>query len=118
MNFIRAGLLFLFAFSVLAFGSVEIWSQSILEIGVSVLFVAWAALAFIQPDFKVEWNPLNWPLLGWLAIGVAQLALHVTPYPFLTRVRITEAVGLRPDFFSLHAGISPATRSHRSLRGF
>ena len=88
MNFIRAGLLFLFAFSVLAFGSVEIWSQSILEIGVSVLFVAWAALAFIQPDFKVEWNPLNWPLVGWLAIGVAQLALHVTPYPFLTRVEL------------------------------
>ena len=39
MNVIRGGLLFLFAFSVLAFGAVEVWSGSILEIGASLLFV-------------------------------------------------------------------------------
>ena len=99
MNFIRAGLLFLIAFSVLAFGSVEIWSQSILQIGVSVLFVAWAALAFIQPDFKVEWNPLNWPLLGWLAIGISQLALRVTPYPYLTRLELLKLAAYVLIFF-------------------
>jgi O-antigen ligase len=99
MNVIRAGLLFLFAFSVLAFGSVEVWAASILEIGASVLFVAWAAIAFAQPDFKVEWNLLNWPLLGWVAIGAAQLALHVSPYPLLTREQLLKLAAYCLLFF-------------------
>ena len=46
MKFIRDGLLLLFAFAVLAFGSVEVWSASLLEIGAGILFVGWAALVF------------------------------------------------------------------------
>ena len=48
MNVIRGGLLFLFAFAVLAFGAVEVWSGSILEIGASLLFIGWAALVFLR----------------------------------------------------------------------
>ncbi len=64
MKFIRAGLLFLFAFAVLAFGSVEVWSESLLEIGAGILFIGWAAIVFLDPGVKIEWNRLNWPLAG------------------------------------------------------
>ncbi|MFZ3216974.1 MAG: O-antigen ligase family protein [Candidatus Acidiferrales bacterium] len=88
MTVIRGGLLFLFAFSVLAFGAVEVWSESLLEIGAGLLFVGWAALVFLDERVKIHWNPLNWPLLGLFAIGLAQFALRATPYPFLTHVEL------------------------------
>src|SRR5579863_5670564 len=88
MKFIRAGLLLVFAFAVLAFGAVEVWSASLVEIGAGILFIGWAAIVFLDPSIKIEWNPLNWPLVGFLAIGLLQLAFHVTPYPFLTRVEL------------------------------
>src|SRR5271156_835119 len=99
MNVIRGGLLFLFAFSVLAFGAVEVWSGSILEIGASLLFIGWAALAFLDDRVKIYWNPLNWPLLGLFGIGLAQLFLHATPYPFLTRVELLKLAAYLLIFF-------------------
>jgi O-antigen ligase len=99
MNVIRGGLLFLFAFSVLAFGAVEVWSGSILEIGASVLFVGWAALAFLDDRVEVYWNPLNWPLLGLFGIGLTQLLLRATPYSFLTRVELLKLAAYLLIFF-------------------
>jgi O-antigen ligase len=88
MRTIRNGLLFLFAFSVLSFGGVEVWSESLLEIGASLLFVGWATVVFFDPHVKIHWSPLNWPLVGLFSIGFAQLVLGATPYPFLTRVEL------------------------------
>jgi O-antigen ligase len=99
MKFLRAGLMILFAFSVLAFGSVEVWSESILEIGASLLFVAWAANLFLDGRLKIYWNPLNWPLLGLLGIGLVQLLFRVTPYPFLTRVEVLKFAAYLLIFF-------------------
>src|SRR5271156_1617184 len=55
MNVIRGGLLFLFAFSVLAFGAVEVWSGTILQIGASLVFIGWAALVFLDDRIKIYW---------------------------------------------------------------
>ena len=99
MNVIRGGLLFVFAFSVLAFGAVEVWSGSILEIGASLLFIGWAALVFLDDRIKIYWNPLNWPLLGLFGIGLAQLLLHATPYLFLTRVELLKLAAYLLIFF-------------------
>jgi len=99
MNVIRSGLLFLFAFAVLAFGAVEVWSGSILEIGASLLFIGWAALVFLDDRIRIYWNPLNWPLLGLFGIGLAQLLLHATPYPFLTRVELLKLAAYLLIFF-------------------
>ena len=99
MSVIRGGLLFLFAFSVLAFGAVEVWSGSVLEIGASLLFIGWAALVFVNDGVKIHWNPLNWPLLGLFVIGLAQLLLHATPYPFLTRVELLKLAAYLLIFF-------------------
>ena len=99
MNVIRSGLLFLLAFSVLAFGAVEVWSGSILEIGASLLFIGWAALVFLDDRIKIYWNPLNWPLLGLFGIGLAQLILRATPYPYLTRVELLKLAAYLLIFF-------------------
>ena len=88
MTAIRIGLCVLFAFSVFAHGVVEVWSESILEIGASLLFITWVFLAYRDPETAIQWNPLTWPLLGIIAIGVLQLALRWTANPFFTRVEL------------------------------
>jgi O-antigen ligase len=88
MKAIRIGLCVLFAFSVLAHGVVEVWSESILEVGASVILVVWAVLAYRDSEVTVQWNPLNWPFLGLIAIGVLQLAVHWSANPFSTRIEL------------------------------
>jgi O-antigen ligase len=99
MKVLRVGLCALLAFDVLAFGGVEVWSESILEIGVALLFVYWAALAYWRHDARIEWNPLNWPLLGFVGIGLLQLLIHGTAYPFLTRTQLLELASYFLFFF-------------------
>ncbi|HEY0704396.1 MAG TPA: O-antigen ligase family protein [Candidatus Acidoferrales bacterium] len=99
MKLIGAGLCGLIALMVLAFGGVEVWSQSILEAGAGLLFVTWAIIAFRDPNLKITWNPLCWPLLGLLAIGVGQMVFRLTAYPFLTRVEILKLISYFLIFF-------------------
>jgi O-antigen ligase len=84
MKLLRVGLCLLFAFSVLALGTVEVWSQSILEIGAAALLFWWSIIVYRNPGAKVYWSPLNDPLLGLIGIGIVQLTFHGTAYPFLT----------------------------------
>src|ERR1700720_1515781 len=88
MKAVRIGLCVLFAFSVLAHGVVEVWSESVLEIVASILLVSWAALAYWNPEIAIRWNSLNWPFLGVIGIGAVQLALHWSADPFLTRIEL------------------------------
>jgi O-antigen ligase len=99
MKLIRVGLCVLFGLTVLAYGAVEVWSQSILEAGAGFLFVAWAVIAFRDRSMRITWNPLCWPLLGMLGIGLAQLIFRITPYPFLTRVELLKLVSYILVFF-------------------
>ena len=81
MKAIRIGLCVLFAFSVFAHGVVEVWSESILEIGASLLFITWVFLAYRDPEITIQWNPLNWPLLGLIVIGLLQLTFRWSANP-------------------------------------
>ena len=56
-------------------------------------------LVFLDDRIKFYWNPLNWPLLGLFVIGLAQLLLHATPYPFLTRVELLKLAAYLLIFF-------------------
>ena len=82
------GICALIAFSVLSFGAVQVWSQSILEGGAALLFLYWALVACRGEGKKVQWNVLNGPLLGLIGIGLLQLLFHGTAYPFLTRLQL------------------------------
>jgi O-antigen ligase len=99
MKLVGAGIFALIALAVLAFGGVETGPQSILEAGAALLFVAWAILAFRDPHLKITWNPLCWPLLGFIAIGVFQLVFRITAYPFLTHVEILKLISYFLIFF-------------------
>jgi len=88
LKILRIGLFILFAFSVLAFGTVEVWSQSLLEIAAGILFLWWALVVFRDPEASVQWNPLIWPILGVIAIGLLQLFLGVTPYRYFTQLEL------------------------------
>lgn len=113
MKFVGAGLCALIAVTVLAFGGVEVWSQSILEAGAALLFVVWAVIAFRDPNLKIIWNPLCWPLLGLLAIGLFQLVFRITAYPFLTRVEILKLI----SYFLIFLLITQVFRDRQELNG-
>ena len=99
MKVIRVGLLFLFAFSVLAFGAVEVWSESLLEIGASILLISWAVVVYRDKQSTIQWSPLNWPLLGFIAVGIVQLVFRWTPNPFLTRTELLRSAAYFIIFF-------------------
>jgi O-antigen ligase len=84
MKALRIGLCAIIALSVLAHGVVEVWSESVLEISAAILFVIWAIEINREGAPKIQWSALNWPLLGLLGIGLAQLAFRMTAYPYLT----------------------------------
>ena len=105
MKALRIGLCLLFAFSVLAFGAVEVWSESILEIGAAALFLLWALLAYRDTNAKIEWSPLNWPLLGFLGLGVPTAALSRDCVSVSHADGAAEAGRIFIDLFSDGAGI-------------
>ena len=112
MKFIRLGICALLAFAVLAHGTVEVWSESVLEIGAAFLFLVWAILAFLNPEIESAWNPLNWPLLGFIAIGLGQWVFHGTAYPYLTQ---RELLRLAAYFLLFFLSVQ-AFRDRMSLR--
>ncbi len=99
MKALGVGLCVLLTFSVAAFGAVEVWSESVVEIGVAVLLIAWACLALFTRGVQIRWNVLNWPILAFCAIGAGQLLFHVTAYPFLTRAELLRAITCWGFFF-------------------
>ena len=99
MKGLRVGLCALFAFCVLAHGAVEVWSLTILEAGSAALLLVWAICVYRDAEEKVFWNVLNWPLLGFIAIGLFQLLFHGTLYPFLTETETLKLVAYFIVFF-------------------
>ena len=112
MRLLRIGICLLIAFSVLAFGTVEIWSESILEAGAAVLFLWWAILICRNREIETHWSPVYWPLLVFLGIAALQLAFGVTAYPFLTGVALLKISACSLLFFL----IGQAFRNSRDLR--
>lgn len=88
MKALRIGICVLAAFTVLAFGTVETWSESILEAAAAILFLWWAILIFARRETEVRWSLIFWPVLAFVGIGCLQLAFGSTAYPFLTRVAL------------------------------
>ena len=63
-------------------------------------------------EIAIQWNPLNWPFLGFIGIGVLQLALHWSANPFFTRVELLRFSAYFIVVLSLGAGI-PGTGGFR-----
>ena len=88
MTALRIGICLLIAFCVLALGTVETWSVSVMEIGAAVLLLWWSVITWRNPSAKIYWSLLQASLLGLLVIGVLQLLFHGSAYPYLTRTML------------------------------
>lgn len=83
MKAVRAGIVTLTIFAVLAHGAVEDWALGILATGAAVLLVIWA-VAIEREGFELRGNPLLWPLGGLLLLAVLQQMLGRTAYGHAT----------------------------------
>jgi O-antigen ligase len=99
MKAIRVGICMLVAFAVLAHGSVEPWSEAVLEVGAAVLLLLWVWRVSVSSEVKVVWNPLLWPLIGLWGVAALQLVAVITVYPFLTRIELLKYTALLALFF-------------------
>lgn len=94
MIFLRAGILALLAFGILAHGAVEEWARAVLEIGSGVLFLAWAIRAYVTREAQIVISAVLPPLFGVFLIALAQWLFHFTASSYATR---TEAELLAAD---------------------
>jgi hypothetical protein len=88
MKVIRIGICVLVAFSVLAHGVVEPWSEAVLEVGAGVLLLVWVTRALIDRDFQLAWNQLLGPLIALWVVAAMQWMAGITMVPFLTRIEL------------------------------
>src|ERR1700687_4183866 len=88
MKFIRMGICALIAFGVLAHGGVGEWAIAVFEIGAGLLFVFWAALAFINKEERLIISPLLPPLVAFSLLVFAQYIFHGTASAYNTRIEL------------------------------
>ncbi len=81
------GLLF---FAVLSFGAVEVWSLSILEAGLGLLLLAWAARQVMVGEVKIQASPLYAPAFLFAVVVATQLGFGITAYRYVTLVACFE----------------------------
>jgi O-antigen ligase len=88
MRPLRIGICIAITFAVLASGVVETWSESVLEIFAALLFLWWGIGLARGRVTEIRWCPVLWPVLGLTLLGVAQLAIPLSVYPYLTKVEL------------------------------
>ena len=76
----------LVAFAVLAHGTVEPWSEAVLEVGAAVLLLIWVATALLDKEFELIWNPLLLPLAAFWVVGAVQWTAGITMVPCASMV--------------------------------
>jgi O-antigen ligase len=88
MKIIRIGVCVLVTFAVLAFGAVETWSESVLQIGAALLFLWWGFLMVSGRGEEIRWSPVLWPLLGLELLALLQFVVPLSLYPYLTKLEL------------------------------
>jgi O-antigen ligase len=67
-------------FGPLAFGAVEVWSISIVEVGAGLLFLLWVTRQVAAGELEIVGNPLFLPMLVFAGLTFVQLATGRTAY--------------------------------------
>jgi O-antigen ligase len=88
MTAIRTGICVLVAFSVLAHGAVEPWSEAVLEMGAASIFLLWSILVIRQRRLEIRWNWLYPALLVLGAFALVQELLGFSAYPYATKIEL------------------------------
>jgi O-antigen ligase len=114
MKFVRIGICALVAFGVLAHGGVEDWARAVFEIGIAVLFLAWAAWFYLHSEETILISPLLPPMVGFLLVVVAQLLFSTSASPYHTH---QEFMLLLADVIMVFLAVQ-AFRTLEDWRGF
>ncbi len=88
MTILRIGVCLLAVFAVAANGTVEPWSEAILEIATVVLFVWWGYLVVSHKTGEISWSPVFWPVLAIFLFGLLQYLVPLSVYPYLTKIEL------------------------------
>lgn len=99
MKAIRVGICVLLAFSVIAHGAVEAWSEATLEVGAAVLLLWWGFLWASGTVPRVRWSWLLTAFTGLWTIALVQYAGHLSTVMFLTKIEILKLSALGILFF-------------------
>lgn len=86
MKPIRISVCVLLVFVVAAHGAVEDWARTLLEIGATLIFLAWAVRAYLKRESQLVVSPLLLPLAFFLVVVVSQWAFHSTASSYSTRM--------------------------------
>src|ERR1700730_225635 len=70
--------------AVLAFGAVELWASSVLEVSAILLLVGWTVCQGPSVWQRLRWNSLYPPMLVFGVLVSAQTALNMTVYRYAT----------------------------------
>ncbi len=74
---IEGGVLFLIVFSPLAFGSVEVWSQTVIELIVFLMLATWILKIIIQKKIVFLKKSLSIPILAFIVL----ILFQIIPFP-------------------------------------
>ena len=103
-----AGVLAVLMFGPLAFGGVEPWAIFTIEASTALLLLLWTIAASVSPlGLKVRLSPLYKPMLLILAVGMLQLAIGRSVYPYDSIMAIVLIGSNHPT----HAPPSPSSAS-------
>lgn len=84
MRTLQIGLCAIVVFAIAAHGGVEDWARAVLETSAGLLFVLWAARAYVTREERVLISPILLPLLGLVLVVVAQILFRATASVYQT----------------------------------
>jgi O-antigen ligase len=82
----------LLIFAVLAFGAVDEWSTFTFEAGAAALFLIWAGKQLVSKQVKLSKNPLYLPTILFFGLLLAQMALRLSAYGYVTKYEALQYV--------------------------
>jgi O-antigen ligase len=94
MRLLQIGLCAVLVFAIAAHGAVEDWARAMLETSAGLLFVFWAARAYVTREERVVISPLLPPLIALIFLGAAQLLFRGTASPYETRIELQLLIAL------------------------
>jgi O-antigen ligase len=88
MKPLRIGICALVVFAVASHGAVEDWARAVVQIGATLLFLAWAVRAYLTQEHQLFISPLLLPLVSLLLIALGQWIFHGTASSYETRMEL------------------------------
>ena len=94
MKLLQIGLCAVLVFAIVAHGAVEDWARAVLETSAGLLFLFWAARAYLTREECVFISPLLPPLLALIFLALGQFLFRGTASPYDTRIDLQLLIAL------------------------